>query len=143
MASEKPNVAPLVPVITVRLIVKNKDEQVLILRRPLNSHGAGGWCLPGGKVDFGDTVEATVSKELDEETTLQCKQKRFLFYQDSLPNETSSMHVVNLYFECEVQGEVRLNEESSEYRWISKDDMAGCKFVFRNGEGLDRYWKSQ
>lgn len=140
MASEKSNLTPLVPVITVRLIIKNKDEQVLILRRPVNSHGAGGWCLPGGKVDFGDTVEATVSKELEEETALQCTEKHFLFYQDSLPSDASDMHVINLYFLCEAEGQVRLNDESSEYKWISQDDMASYQFVFRNGEGLRRYW---
>lgn len=143
MASEKSNLALLVPVISVRVIVKNKDEQVLILRRPPNSHGAGGWCLPGGKVDFGDTVEATVSKELSEETTLQCTEKRFLFYQDSLPSAASDMHVINLYFECEAEGRTQLNEESSELSWISQDDMAAYEFVFRNGEGLERYWKSR
>ncbi len=129
------------PVTTVRLIVRNSDNEVLILRRPEGSHSAGGWCLPGGKVDFGDTVEHTVAKELHEETSLRCTNTRFLFYQDSLPGEESEMHVINLYFECEAKGKIQLNEESSDSTWISKDDMSAYNMVFRNGKGLRRYWE--
>lgn len=143
MSRENADSTPAIPVLSVRLIVRNDDGQVLILRRPLNSHGAEGWCLPGGKVDFGDTAEATVTKELEEETALTCTKARFLFYQDSLPNEESSMHVVNLYFECEAEGQMQLNEESTDSAWISADDMADYRLVFRNGEGLWRYWGSE
>lgn len=129
------------PVASVRLIIKNTDGKVLILQRPENSHGEGGWCLPGGKVDFGDTVEATVVKELREETTLECTNARFLFYQDSLPSEESEMHIINLYFECEAKGNVHLNEESSASSWIDASEFIEHRFVFRNGEGLERYWR--
>lgn len=114
---------------------------MLILRRPHGAHGAGGWCLPGGKVDFGDTVEETVVKELREETSLACTSMKFLFYQDSLPGEESEMHVVNLYFECDVEGRLQLNDESAEGAWIPKDGLADHEMVFRNGEGLIRYWE--
>ena len=129
------------PVPTVRLIIRNDAGQVLILRRPDNSHGAGGWCLPGGKVDFGDTVEETVDKELFEETELKCTNKRFLFYQDSPPDEHSDMHVINFYFDCEVDGEISINEESSEYAWVSVDDIGRYPMVFRNGDALQEYWE--
>lgn len=128
------------PIVSVRLIVRNADGKVLILQRPENSHGGGGWCLPGGKVDFGDTVEATVVKELREETTLECTSSRFLFYQDSLPGEESEMHIVNLYFECEAKGGVQLNEESASSAWVDSAEFKNYRFVFRNGEGLERFW---
>jgi len=133
----------LKPVVSVRLIIKNTDGKVLILQRPENSHGEGGWCLPGGKVDFGDTVEETVVKELKEETTLECTSARFLFYQDSLPSEESEMHIVNLYFECEAKGSIQLNEESAESAWIDEVGMDDYRFVFRNSEGLAQYWREK
>ena len=142
MTSGNHDTSPPIPVVSVRLIVKDEEGRVLILRRPLNSHGAEGWCLPGGKVDFGDTAEETAVKELEEETALSCTKARFLFYQDSLPSEDSAMHVVNLYFECEAEGQMRLNEESSDSAWISADDMADYRIVFRNDDGLQQYWES-
>lgn len=129
------------PVATVRLFIRDDAGRVLILRRPAGSHGAGGWCLPGGKVDFGDTVEDTVDKELYEETELTCSRKRFLFYQDSLPTEYSEMHVINFYFECEIEGEININDESSEFAWISKGELKTHAMVFKNDEALKRFWK--
>ena len=41
--------------------------------------------MPGGKIDYGETVEQAARKELREETALECIAARFLFHQDSLP----------------------------------------------------------
>ena len=131
---------PRRPVTSVRLIVRNSDGRVLILRRDNSTHAKGGWCLPGGKVDYGDTVEETVIKELREETNLECTSTKFLFFQDSLPDKTSEMHVINFYFECKAQGELRLNEESSESAWVNQGDISSYEIVFGNDVGLERYW---
>ena len=130
------------PVPAVRLIVADDEGRVLVLRRANSDYGMGGWCLPGGKVDYGETVEDTVRKELQEETALVCKSARFLFFQDSLPLEPGRMHCINFYFECRVDGEIRLNDESSEAAWIRAEDLERFELVFRNDEGLKRYWSS-
>lgn len=131
------------PVPVVRLIVRDRGGKVLILRRAATAYGEGAWCLPGGKVDYGETVEQAVAKELREETTLTCESARFLFYQDSLPPEPGGMHCINLYFECRVRGELVLNPESSASAWIGPDDLGGYEIAFRNDEGLRRYWKDE
>jgi ADP-ribose pyrophosphatase YjhB (NUDIX family) len=131
------------PVPVVRLIVPDADGKVLILRRAQTAHAEGQWCLPGGKVDYGETVEEAVRKELREETELECDGLRFLFYQDSLPPEPGSMHCVNFYFACSVSGDLVLNPESSAWAWIGPDDLEDYPLAFRNGEGLGRYWESE
>jgi 8-oxo-dGTP diphosphatase len=131
---------PSRPVPVVRLIVRNAAGKVLILKRARTANADGAWCLPGGKVDHGETVEQAVAKELREETTLACENHRFLFYQDSLPPEPGGMHCINLYFECRVSGDVVLNPESSAAAWIGPSDLGGYKIAFRNDEGLRRYW---
>lgn len=128
------------PVPTVRLIVRDERGRVLLLERRAGGHGAGAWCLPGGKVDYGETVEQTVAKELSEETALECLAARFLFYQDSLPPEPGTMHCINFYFECRVRGAVTLNEESTAFAWIGPADLGRYAVAFRNDEGLRRYW---
>ena len=128
------------PVPVVRLIVRNGEGKVLILRRAATAYGEGAWCLPGGKVDYGETVEQAVAKELREETTLTSESARFLFYQDSLPPEPGGMHCINLYFECRAAGQVVLNVESSAAAWIGPSDLGGYEITFRNDEGLRRYW---
>jgi 8-oxo-dGTP pyrophosphatase MutT (NUDIX family) len=129
------------PVPVVRLIVPDDEGRVLLLRRHGSTHGLGAWCLPGGKVDYGQRVEEAVADELREETALECTGARFLFYQDSLPYEPGGMHCVNLYFECQVSGTIRLNEESSEYAWVGPEELEQYEIVFRNDAGLMRYWR--
>lgn len=137
---EDPTLARPVPV--VRLIIANAEGKVLILRRARTAYAEGGWCLPGGKVDYSETVEHAVRKELREETALECDRARFLFYQDSLPPEPGSMHCINLYFECSVSGDLQMNPESSDWAWIGPADLDEYEIAFRNDEGLLRYWES-
>jgi 8-oxo-dGTP diphosphatase len=131
------------PVPVVRLIVIRADDRVLILRRHDSEHGNRQWCLPGGKVDYGDTIAETVAKELKEETSLECLESRYLFFQDSLPAEPGKMHCINFYFECKTSGELRLNAESDDFAWINAAEMSNYEIVFRNDEALMRYWSGK
>ena len=131
------------PIPVVRLIIKNAKDEVLILRRAGSAHATGFWCLPGGKVDYCDTVEESAVRELQEETSLVCNSLRFLFYQDSLPPEPGGMHCINLYFECAVSGTLVLNNESSEFAWISREDIDEYEIAFRNDVALLNYWKGK
>ena len=131
------------PLPVVRLIIKNAKDEVLILRRAGSAHATGFWCLPGGKVDYCDTVEESAVRELQEETSLVCNSLRFLFYQDSLPPEPGGMHCINLYFACAVSGTLVLNNESSEFAWISREDIDEYEIAFRNDVALLNYWKGK
>lgn len=128
------------PVPSVRIIIADAAGRVLILQRVQGTYASGEWCLPGGKVDYGEIVEQTVVDELRQETALECNAARFLFYQDSLPLEPGAMHGINLYFECEVSGSVVLNDESDDYAWIGPEDLANYTLAFRNDRALRRFW---
>jgi ADP-ribose pyrophosphatase YjhB (NUDIX family) len=128
------------PVLVVRLILVDQQGKILLLKRAKSGYGGGCWCLPGGKVDYGETVEDTVRKELFEETSLGCDSAKFLFYQDSLPETDRGMHCFNLYFECTWNGMVKLNEESTDYAWIERQDMDKYQIAFKNDLALKEYW---
>ncbi len=124
------------PVVAVRVIVQDAAERVLIIRR-----ADGRWCLPGGKVDYGQTIEQAVAAELREETGLECTGQRFLFYQDSLPLQVGAMHCINLYFECRASGQPRTTEEALEFAWIGPTEIERYEITFRNDVGLQRFWQ--
>lgn len=134
---------PAFPVPVVRLIISDELGRVLLVRRSGSEYSPGAWCLPGGKVDYGDTVEEAAARELSEETSLQATGLRFLFYQDSLPLEPGGMHCLNMYFEAEVEGVVKLNEESSQFAWVGPGELSGYQVTFRNDEGLTRFWRDK
>ena len=56
---------PVVLVVAVALI--DPDGRVLLAERPGGKHLAGMWEFPGGKVQPGETPEAALIRELDEE----------------------------------------------------------------------------
>jgi len=64
-------ISSTIPVLTVDGIVFEKGKVLLIKRakNPLKGH----WALPGGLVDFGETVEKAVVREVKEETGLRTK----------------------------------------------------------------------
>lgn len=45
------------PVISVRAFITNQEGKILVLKRSRSNYGSGSWCLPGGKVDYGDSPE--------------------------------------------------------------------------------------
>lgn len=131
------------PISVVRLIISDSEGRALILKRRNSGHSSGMWCLPGGKIEYGETIEQSIVKELREETSLVCTASRFLFYQDSLPPVAGSMHCINLYFECSVAGTVVLNDESSKFAWIRPEDLGKYRIAFKKDLGLLRYWKEK
>lgn len=128
------------PVPTVRAIITDEQHRVLLLRREESIKGGGQWCLPGGKVDYGQLVEEAVIREIQEETQLKCLRAEFLFYQDSPPLSPGGMHCINFVFQCSVEGDVVLNNESIDYAWIVPNQLDNYSIAFRNDEILRRFW---
>jgi 8-oxo-dGTP diphosphatase len=131
--------APLRPVVAVRVIVTDAHSRILLVQRAGSAHAAGSWCLPGGKVDYCEAPETAAAREVKEETNLDLRDMRFLFYQNSPPIAEGKMHCINLYFEAKTDGGVTLNPEASAFAWLSIDEAIAQKPVFGAIEALGWY----
>jgi 8-oxo-dGTP diphosphatase len=65
MPAEENRTAALLPVVAVALV--DADGRVLLQQRPPGKPMAGLWEFPGGKVEAGETPEAALIRELEEE----------------------------------------------------------------------------
>jgi 8-oxo-dGTP diphosphatase len=65
MAATGADPLPIVPIVSAALI--DARGQVLLQRRPKGKAMAGLWEFPGGKIVRGETPEAALCRELDEE----------------------------------------------------------------------------
>lgn len=100
-------------------------EQILLTRRTDN----GRWCLPGGRVDPGETVAEACVREMLEETGLQVQVERLIgVYSD--PNfilqyaDGERCHVVALHFEVKaIGGTLSLSNETTEYGYFTWDNI--------------------
>jgi mutator protein MutT len=128
------------PHLAVRAIIVDDNGKVLILRRADTTLGGGKWCLPGGNIEYGQTVGEAVALEVHEETSFTAKDVQFLFYLENLPSLESELHYINIVFKCRAEGNIYLNRESSEYAWIDHSDMHNYEFAFKNDLALGQYW---
>lgn len=72
-----------------------KDGQILLVRHEKN--GKSYWLLPGGGVDFGESVEEALVREFREEVGLPIKAGKLVLVHDSIP-PNRHRQVLNLYF---------------------------------------------
>ncbi|MBU2639538.1 MAG: NUDIX hydrolase [Nanoarchaeota archaeon] len=126
------------PIPVVRAILEDSEGRILLLRRR-GRVADGLWCLPGGKVNYNQTVERAVLEEVKEETRLGIDNLTFLFYQDGLPEGERGMHCIHLYFSGNPTGTLSLNGESSEAHWVSPDEFRNYPIAFGNDEAVIQY----
>ncbi|MGD9275565.1 MAG: NUDIX hydrolase [Candidatus Pacearchaeota archaeon] len=129
------------PIPVVRIILEDSEDRILLLRRSNKSrYKKGEYCLPGGKVKYGQTIEKACIDEVETETRLEISNLEFLFYQDNLPG-FSDMHLINLYFSANHSGKVQINNESSSSAWVHPNKLHKYKIAFKNKKGIERYLK--
>ncbi len=102
------------PRLTVDAVVLEGDSIVLIKRR--NPPFQGLWALPGGFVEYGESVEEAVKREVKEETGLEVEVGRLVgVYSD--PGRDPRGHTVSVCFLCKpVGGFLRAGTDSAEAR---------------------------
>lgn len=87
------------PTSTVDIIIEFNDRIVLIER--LNE--PYGWALPGGFVEYGETVETAAIREAAEETSLEIRLlEQFYVYSD--PARDARKHTISVVFIAEANG---------------------------------------
>tara|TARA_Y100000310_G_C20527666_1_gene736870 strand:- start:41 stop:487 length:447 start_codon:yes stop_codon:yes gene_type:complete len=82
-------------------------------------HGAGTWTMPGGKVDFGETIENAAKRELLEETGIKANSIDLISVSDEILED---VHFVTNGFICnDFEGEAKVLEpnEITEWKWFN------------------------
>jgi len=109
------------PIATVGALIFNERGQVLMIR---THKWSDKWGIPGGKLEFGESSENALRREIQEETNLEVEQIRFVLAQDCIRSREfhRDAHFVLLNYTCVAPGEqeVRLNDEAEEFRWVEK-----------------------
>ncbi len=102
-----------------------RNGQFLVVRRA-NAPGRGLYSVPGGRVERGETLHQAVAREVREETALAIDIVGFAGWREVLPDPTADRagHYLVISFAAHWRaGEVTLNEELDDFRWITPDEL--------------------
>lgn len=106
-----------------------KNGRFLLVRRA-RAPALGVWTLPGGRVEFGESLYQALNREVQEETALTVSIVGLAGFREALPDPARGQpgHFVILPFAAHwISGEVRLNDELDEARWITQEQLGGFK----------------
>ena len=97
------------PIPTVDIIIEI-DSQVVLIKRKNPPHG---WALPGGFVDYGESLEAAAIREAKEETGLDIYNLQLLgCYSD--PARDNRMHTISTVYVAQASGIPQAGDDAAE-----------------------------
>lgn len=106
------------PMLTVDAIIETEGGIVLIKRK----NPPYGWAIPGGFVDYGETIEDAVCREMKEETGLDVNLVR-QFHTYSDPKRDPRHHTVTTIFIATAQGRPKADDDAEEAEVFTRDAL--------------------
>lgn len=123
------------PAIPVAAALVFHNERLLITRRPPGTHLAGLWEFPGGKVESGETWEAALRRELQEELAIDVTPvDLFCEVVHRYPSKTVQLR----FFVCEWTSGEPQAIGCSEFRWVTRETLDNHEFPPADREILTR-----
>jgi ADP-ribose pyrophosphatase YjhB (NUDIX family) len=130
------------PFPTVDIIIRVEREDgkkgiVLIFRK--NEPKA--WALPGGFVDYGETLEQAALREAREETGLRVESlEQFHTYSD--PRRDPRQHNISTVFTARARGKPRAGDDAGEIGIFSEENLP-FPLAFDHGQILRDYFEKK
>ena len=124
------------PYVTVDIIIE-LPEGIVIIKR---SNPPFGWALPGGFVDYGESLEDAAIREAKEETNLDLIQpKQFHTYSD--PGRDPRFHTIGTVFVAKAEGKPKAGDDAADIKVIKTNQIEKLEFAFDHKKILTDYLK--
>jgi len=120
--------SPTHPQLAVSAVIF-RDGQILLVRRA-RSPGKGFYSLPGGRVEFGESLHTALHREVDEETGLRIEILGLAGWREVLPAAGGGGHYLIMSFAARwLDREPVLNDEHDDFTWRAPDALGDLKLT--------------
>jgi 8-oxo-dGTP diphosphatase len=99
-----------------------RDGKILLVRRA-RSPAKGFYSLPGGRVEFGETLHTALHREVDEETRLKIEIVGLAGWREVVPGTGGGHYLIMSFAARWTGGEPVLNDELDDFRWLALDSL--------------------
>jgi 8-oxo-dGTP diphosphatase len=118
-----------------------RNGRVLLVRRA-RSPGKGFYSLPGGRVEFGESLHTALHREVDEETAITIDIVGLAGWREVLPSAGSGGHYMIMSFAARWKArEPVLNDEHDDFKWLKPDEMGELKMTGGLQEVVQAAWR--
>ncbi len=128
---------PRNPLLTVDAIIEVDGGIVLIMRK----NPPHGWAIPGGFVDYGESLEDAACREMKEETCLDVRLLR-QFHTYSDPGRDPRHHTVSTVFIATATGTPVAADDAKEIGVFSRDNLPE-EIAFDHRQILEDYFNKK
>lgn len=108
------------PTVDILIEIENPFKNGIVLIKRKNP--PFGWAIPGGFVDYGESLEQAAIREAAEETTLKVTLKR-QFHTYSDPGRDPRHHTISTVFIASAEGVPVGQDDAAEAAVFSKDEI--------------------
>jgi ADP-ribose pyrophosphatase YjhB (NUDIX family) len=119
-----------------------RDDRVLLVRRA-RSPGKGFYSLPGGRVEFGESLHTALHREVDEETAITIDIVGLAGWREVLPSAGGGGgHYMIMSFAARWKArEPVLNDEHDDFKWLKPEEMGELKMTGGLQEVVQAAWR--
>ena len=125
--------------------------KILIVKRGESVTETGKWCLPCGYIDYDETIEESIGREICEETGIDVRNfidlnslKPVRIFSDPI-GKKQNIHmdfIINFKDSDEPKIDMSVIDplETTDVKWISFEEVVSYKFAFKHEEKIKSYY---
>jgi ADP-ribose pyrophosphatase YjhB (NUDIX family) len=125
------------PIPTVDIIIEIESKGIVLIKRKNPPYG---WAIPGGFVDYGESLEEAALREAKEETNLDVKLKR-QFHTYSAPERDPRHHSISTVYIAKGKGKPEPKDDAVEIGVFDESNLPD-EIAFDHRSILMDYFKS-
>ena len=126
------------PALTVDLIIELPGQGIVLIRR---RHPPHGWALPGGFVEYGESLERAAVREAREETSLEVELVRQL-HTYSAPGRDPRGHTVSTVFVARASGRPQAQDDAEAVGVFTRETLP-AEIAFDHRAILEDYFSGR